>query len=93
MSNCGYNKNTVCHYFTYIYVYVLFCLTESFLNNRFQKKALNDQTSKWLPVIARVPQRSILGPFFPLIILMTYQTIYYQQQNSLQMTHLIFCPK
>lgn len=66
MSNCGYNKNTVCHYFTYIYVYVLFCLTESFLNNRFQKKALNDQTSKWLPVIARVPQRSILGPFFPL---------------------------
>ena len=42
-------------------------LTESFLSNRFQRRLLNGQTSKWLPVNACVPQGSILGPLFFLI--------------------------
>ena len=52
---------------------------ESFLSNRFQRVLLNGQTSEWLPVKAVVPQDSILGPFFPLFILMAYQAIYYEQ--------------
>ena len=31
-------------------------LIKSFLKNRFQRIALNSQTSKWLPVKAGVPQ-------------------------------------
>ena len=39
----------------------LLSLIESFLSNRFQRVLLNDQTSKWLPIKAGVPQSSILG--------------------------------
>ena len=39
-------------------------IIERFLESRFQRVVLNDQTSEWLPVKARVPQGSILGPIF-----------------------------
>ena len=42
-------------------------LIQSFLNNRLQRVVLNDQTSAWTPVLAGVPQDSILGPLFFLI--------------------------
>ena len=42
-------------------------LIQSFLSNRFQRVLLNGQTSEWLPVKVRVPQGSILSPFFFLI--------------------------
>ena len=38
-----------------------------FLENRFQRVALNGQTSDWLPVRVGDPQGSILGPLFFLI--------------------------
>ena len=37
-------------------------LIESFLSNRYQRVLLNGQSSTWLPIIAGVPQGSILGP-------------------------------
>ena len=42
-------------------------LIESFLSNRYQRVLLNGQSSTWLPIIAGVPQGSILGPLFFLI--------------------------
>ena len=33
---------------------------ECFLSNRFQRVLLNGQSSSWLPVLAGVPQRSVL---------------------------------
>ena len=39
-------------------------LIQSFVNNRLQRVVLNDQTSAWTPVLAGVPQGSILGPLF-----------------------------
>ena len=37
-------------------------LIESFLSNRYRRVLLNGQSSTWLPIIAGVPQGSILGP-------------------------------
>ena len=34
---------------------------ESYLSNRFQRVVLNGQTSSWKPILAGVPQWSILG--------------------------------
>ena len=42
-------------------------LIENFLSNRYQRVLVNSQSSTWLPIIAGVPQGSILGPLFFLI--------------------------
>ena len=42
-------------------------LIKSFLSGRFQRVLLNGQTSSWSPILAGVPQGSILGPLFFLI--------------------------
>ena len=42
-------------------------LITSFLKNRFQRVALNGQTSSWEPVLAGVHQGSVLGHLFILI--------------------------
>ena len=40
----------------------LFELIKKFLSNRFQRVALNGQTSEWEKNSAQVPQGSIVGP-------------------------------
>ena len=39
----------------------------SFFNDRHQRVVLNGQLSDWAPVLAEVPQGSILGPLLSLI--------------------------
>ena len=39
----------------------------SFLSNRFQRVLLNAQSSSWLPVLAGMPQESVLGPLLFLV--------------------------
>ena len=45
----------------------LLLLLQSFLSERFQRVALDGQSSEWTGISAGVPQGSILGPFFFLI--------------------------
>ena len=42
-------------------------LIRGFLKNRFQRVVLNGHTSSWEPVLAGIPQDSVLGPLFFLI--------------------------
>ena len=46
---------------------MLLKLIKTFLENKFQRVVTNSQTSSWEPVLAAVPQQSVLGPLFFLI--------------------------
>ena len=45
----------------------LYDLLQNYLSGRLQRSILNGQTSPWRPILAGVPQGSILGPLFFLI--------------------------
>ena len=45
----------------------LYNLLENYLSGRFQRVISNGQHSSWKPILAGVPQDSILGPLLVLI--------------------------
>ena len=50
-------------------------LLQIFLSNRYQRVTINGQTSNWLPLLAGVPQGSILGPLLFLFTSMIFLTV------------------
>ena len=59
-------------------------LIESFLNSRYQRVVLNDQSSSLAEVSVGVPQGSVLGALFFLMII---AVDYHKQPNFLLMIH------
>ena len=50
-------------------------LLQIFLSNRYQRVTINGQTSNWLPLLAHVPQGSILGPLLFLFTSTIFLTV------------------
>ena len=49
-------------------------LSRSFLNDKYRRVVINGQHSDWAPILARVPEGSILGPLLFLIYINDYLT-------------------
>ena len=52
---------------TMVFTGSILMLLQSFLSNRYQRVTINGQISDWLPILAGVPQGSVLGPLLFLI--------------------------